>query len=120
MKSIRRLFMFLCCATLLCAACAPSVLASEAPLSIVCTIFPAYDFAGQIDEQTKQDRFDRIMEIQLRICPPEAKATVMSLRPGTSSIFSRRIFFFMPGVRVTTGWKRSSPLWEKMRPAPSA
>ena len=28
---------------------------------------PAYDFAGQIDEQTKQDRFDRIMEIQLRI-----------------------------------------------------
>ena len=32
MKSIRRLFMFLCCATLLCAACAPSALASEAPL----------------------------------------------------------------------------------------
>mgnify|MGYP002563657100 CR=1 FL=1 len=48
MKSIRRLFMFLCCATLLCAACAPSALASEAPLSIVCTIFPAYDFARQL------------------------------------------------------------------------
>ena len=51
MKSIRRLFMFLCCATLLCAACAPSVLASEAPLSIVCTIFPAYDFDRQLIEK---------------------------------------------------------------------
>ena len=55
MKSIRRLFMFLCCATLLCAACAPSALASEAPLSIVCTIFPAYDFARQLAGDTAQD-----------------------------------------------------------------
>ena len=56
MKSIRRLFMFLCCATLLCAACAPSALASEAPLSIVCTIFPAYDFARQLAGDTAQVR----------------------------------------------------------------
>lgn len=56
MKSIRRLFMFLCCATLLCAACAPSALASEASLSIVCTIFPAYDFARQLAGDTAQVR----------------------------------------------------------------
>ena len=56
MKSIRRLFMFLCCATLLCAACAPSALASEAPLFIVCTIFPAYDFARQLAGDTAQVR----------------------------------------------------------------
>lgn len=56
MKSIRRLFMFLCCATLLCAACAPSALASEAPLSIVCAIFPAYDFARQLAGDTAQVR----------------------------------------------------------------
>lgn len=56
MKSIRRLFMFLCCATLLCAACAPSALSSEAPLSIVCTIFPAYDFARQLAGDTAQVR----------------------------------------------------------------
>ena len=56
MKSIRRLFMFLCCATLLCAACAPSALASESPLSIVCTIFPAYDFARQLAGDTAQVR----------------------------------------------------------------
>lgn len=56
MKSIRRLFMFLCCATLLCAACAPSALALEAPLSIVCTIFPAYDFARQLAGDTAQVR----------------------------------------------------------------
>ena len=56
MKSIRRLFMFLCCVTLLCAACAPSALASKAPLSIVCTIFPAYDFARQLAGDTAQVR----------------------------------------------------------------
>ncbi len=28
---------------------------------------PAYDFDGQIDEQTKQDRYDRIMELGTRI-----------------------------------------------------
>ena len=56
MKSIRRLFMFLCCATLLCAACAPSALASEAPLSIVCTIFPASDCARQLAGDTAQVR----------------------------------------------------------------
>ncbi len=28
---------------------------------------PAYDFDGQIDEQTKQDRYDRIMSVQLPI-----------------------------------------------------
>ncbi|MCI6040705.1 MAG: metal ABC transporter substrate-binding protein [Clostridiales bacterium] len=56
MKSIRRLFSFLCCAVMLCALCASPALASEETLSIVCTIFPAYDFARQLAGDTAQVR----------------------------------------------------------------
>lgn len=48
---IRPLFLLLCCAALL---CAPAVHASQEPLSIVCTIFPAYDFARQLAGNTAQ------------------------------------------------------------------
>lgn len=48
---IRPLFLLLCCAALL---CAPAVHASQEPLSIVCTIFPAYDFARQLAGDTAQ------------------------------------------------------------------
>ena len=50
---IRPLFLLLCCAALL---CAPAVHASQEPLSIVCTIFPAYDFARQLAGDTAQVR----------------------------------------------------------------
>ena len=48
---IRPLFLLLCCAALL---CAPAAHASQEPLSIVCTIFPAYDFARQLAGDTAQ------------------------------------------------------------------
>lgn len=48
---IRPLFLLLCCVALL---CAPAVHASQEPLSIVCTIFPAYDFARQLAGDTAQ------------------------------------------------------------------
>lgn len=48
MKFIRHLLAFLCCAALLCPPCAAPALASEETLSVVCTIFPAYDFARQL------------------------------------------------------------------------
>lgn len=48
---IRPLFLLLCCAALL---CAPTAHASQEPLSIVCTIFPAYDFARQLAGDTAQ------------------------------------------------------------------
>lgn len=111
MKSIRRLFMFLCCATLLCAACAPSALASEAPLSIVCTIFPAYDFARQLAGDTAQVRL---------LLPPGSESHSYEPSPRDIIDIQQADLFLYAGVRVTTGWKRSSPLWEKMRPAPSA
>lgn len=52
MKFIRHLLAFLCCAALLCPSCAVPALASEETLSIVCTIFPAYDFARQLAGDT--------------------------------------------------------------------
>ena len=56
MKAIRRLIPVLCSMALLCALCVPSALASEGTLSIVCTIFPAYDFAQQLAGDTAQVR----------------------------------------------------------------
>lgn len=37
---------------------------------------PAYDFEGQIDEQTKQDRYDRIMALQLEISAKKNKKKI--------------------------------------------
>ncbi len=54
MKFIRHLLAFLCCAALLCPPCAAPALASEETLSVVCTIFPAYDFARQLAGDTAQ------------------------------------------------------------------
>lgn len=56
MKFIRHLLAFLCCAALLCPPCAAPALASEETLSVVCTIFPAYDFARQLAGDTAQVR----------------------------------------------------------------
>ena len=54
MKAIRRLISVLCSIALLCALCVPSTLAAEETLSIVCTIFPAYDFARRLAGDTAQ------------------------------------------------------------------
>ena len=54
MKAIRRLISVLCSIALLFALCVPSALAAEETLSIVCTIFPAYDFARQLAGDTAQ------------------------------------------------------------------
>lgn len=56
MKFIRHLLAFLCCAALLCPPCAAPALASEETLSVVCTIFPVYDFARQLAGDTAQVR----------------------------------------------------------------
>ena len=56
MKFIRHLLAFLCCAALLCPPCAAPALASEETLSVVCTIFPAYDFTRQLAGDTAQVR----------------------------------------------------------------
>ena len=50
-RLIRPLSLLLCCVALL---CAPAAHASQEPLSIVCTIFPAYDFARQLAGDTAQ------------------------------------------------------------------
>ena len=56
MKFIRHLLAFLCCAALLCPSCIASALAAEEGMSIVCTIFPAYDFARRLAGDTAQVR----------------------------------------------------------------
>ena len=40
---------------------------------------PAYDFDGQLDEQTKQDRYDRIMSIQLEISEKKNREKIGSV-----------------------------------------
>ena len=56
MKFIRHLLAFLCCAALLCPSCIASALSAEEGMSIVCTIFPAYDFARRLAGDTAQVR----------------------------------------------------------------